>query len=122
MELSTQTHLTVIRKALMTREAELLADVRAAEQSRRTEFEIAAAEPGDHKDQSAGMQEADVEQAQEQRDVRELDRVRAALTRLDTGRFGDCIDCGEPIPWKRLRVQLDAERCAPCQTRAEQHR
>jgi len=122
MDLSTQTHLTTIRQSLLLREAELLASIRGTEQARRAELQSAAAEPGDHKDWSVGLEAADLEEAQENRELRELDQVRSALARLDTGRFGDCVDCGEPIPWKRLLVQLEAQRCAACQAKAERHR
>ena len=27
-------------------------------------------------------------------------RIRAALTRMDEGAFGECVECGEPIPAK----------------------
>jgi DnaK suppressor protein len=31
----------------------------------------------------------------------------------------DCLDCGEPIPAKRLKANPQATRCVTCQTLAE---
>ena len=41
------------------------------------------------------------------------------LHRLDAGRFGDCLECGDPISLARLRVQPAAARCARCQAASE---
>ena len=49
------------------------------------------------------------------RDLDELRQVRAALFRIDSGAYGDCVDCGESIAFERLQVQPAAERCASCQ-------
>lgn len=40
-----------------------------------------------------------------------LDRVRAALARLDDGTYGVCEVCGEPISDARLEVRPWATRC-----------
>jgi RNA polymerase-binding transcription factor DksA len=56
----------------------------------------------------------------------EHDRVRAhqledALRRLDGDEdYGGCVDCGEPIPFERLRALPWAERCAADQERLEE--
>ena len=50
-----------------------------------------------------------------QRDLDEAAEVAAALQRLDTARYGDCVDCGEPISLQRLLVQPAAQRRAVCQ-------
>lgn len=46
-----------------------------------------------------------------------LARIDAALARLqnDPGSFGECSDCGEDIPAKRLDLMPFAEYCAKCQ-------
>jgi RNA polymerase-binding transcription factor DksA len=35
------------------------------------------------------------------------------------GTYGECIECGEPIPAARLEVNPTARRCAACQARHE---
>jgi RNA polymerase-binding transcription factor len=49
----------------------------------------------------------------------ELDEIEAAQGRLETGVFGACEHCHEPIPLARLRAMPTARRCATCQTEAE---
>lgn len=45
----------------------------------------------------------------------DLARIRRSLQRLKTGSYGSCIDCGDPIPEKRLKLLPEAERCTGCQ-------
>jgi RNA polymerase-binding transcription factor DksA len=40
--------------------------------------------------------------------------VRAALRRIETGTYGRCAGCGEPIPFGRLLVMPESERCVAC--------
>jgi len=51
--------------------------------------------------------------------VERLNRLRGALQRIERGRYGICVNCGEPIAPKRLRALPDAETCLPCQERME---
>jgi DnaK suppressor protein len=115
MDLVTQNHLTTLRDLLTYRLRDLRAEITAAEQSQRP----AAAEPShevvDQKDEAAQRQELELAGAQEQRDIDEVADVEAALRRLDANAYGDCADCGEPIPMQRLFVQPTAKRCAACQ-------
>lgn len=41
-------------------------------------------------------------------------RLQAALARIDDGTFGDCLDCGEPIPDERLALDPTVPRCLDC--------
>ena len=41
--------------------------------------------------------------------------VDAALSRVDAGSYGECIDCGEPIAPARLEAYPAATRCIDCQ-------
>ena len=120
MDLPTQSHLTTLRHALQFRRAELRADVHAADLARRGSID--STEVADHKDAAVREQAAEVCEAEERRDVEELQRVEAALHRLDIGRFGDCAECGEPIGMQRLFVQPAVERCVACQTAFEHRR
>ena len=42
---------------------------------------------------------------------REVMQIDAALGRMDEGRYGVCIDCGEEIPVERLRALPFTLRC-----------
>lgn len=44
-----------------------------------------------------------------------LEAVEAALARMDTGTYGLCEVCSEPIPEARLETLPHASRCVACQ-------
>jgi DnaK suppressor protein len=48
-------------------------------------------------------------------DYGQLRLVNEALDRLETGDYGICLNCEEPIPAKRLRALPWARYCIPCQ-------
>jgi DnaK suppressor protein len=48
-------------------------------------------------------------------DYAQLRLVQEALDRIDTGDYGICLACEEPIPPKRLRVVSWARYCVKCQ-------
>lgn len=43
-----------------------------------------------------------------------LKRVRGAMTRIDTGSYGKCINCGNMIDTDRLGVDPTTEYCVTC--------
>lgn len=50
----------------------------------------------------------------------QLQRVGAALVRIDKGEFGWCLDCGELIDPRRLEHDPAAALCIGCAEEAEQ--
>ena len=40
--------------------------------------------------------------------------IRKALARLDAGTYGWCEACGAPIPFERLEVIPETQRCVAC--------
>lgn len=46
-------------------------------------------------------------------------RIAAALRRIDSGEFGDCLRCGAMIPEGRLNVDPAATLCLKCATDEE---
>lgn len=55
----------------------------------------------------------DVELASIDRHVAEIRAIDAALLRIAEGRYGTCVDCGEPIGIDRLTAQPTASGAAP---------
>jgi len=51
-------------------------------------------------------------------DYSQLRLVDEALDRMDSGDYGICLACEEPIPAKRLRALPWARYCVPCQEKA----
>ena len=51
-------------------------------------------------------------------DHSKLRLIDAALDRLETGDYGVCLSCEEPIPGRRLDAIPWATYCVPCQEQA----
>lgn len=60
------------------------------------------------------LQSQAMAKAQSARRAGEEARLNAALTRIETGDYGLCEECGEDIPAARLRLDLAALRCVSC--------
>ncbi|HZG88240.1 TraR/DksA C4-type zinc finger protein [Paenibacillus sp.] len=41
----------------------------------------------------------------------QVEKIEAALERMDNGTYGRCLECGEPIPLERLEALPSAEYC-----------
>ena len=65
-------------------------------------------DPADDADQ---LYEAEKNQSLAALARNQLELVEAALARLDNGTYGFCIDCGKPIPPRRLEAQPFAQYC-----------
>ena len=48
-----------------------------------------------------------------------LQLVKQALRAVEEGTYGECRECGEFIPYKRLEVKPEAPFCLPCQQEKE---
>jgi DnaK suppressor protein len=48
-----------------------------------------------------------------------INRLTAALERVDNGTYGICIECGRPIEKARLEAIPEVERCRECQEKQE---
>lgn len=57
--------------------------------------------------------------AEVSRDAGELREVESALLRMKDGTYGECVDCGNDIPFARLHANPSASRCIACQERVE---
>lgn len=53
-------------------------------------------------------------QASERQRRADIQKISAALHRLDAGDYGDCVECGEEIAEKRLEVDPAAAFCIRC--------
>ncbi|PYN44388.1 MAG: hypothetical protein DMD95_11015 [Candidatus Rokuibacteriota bacterium] len=84
--------------------------------------------PGAIGDNSPFADEVDEIQANERREIgfatRELlvgrvNRLSAALDRLNDGEYGTCVECEEPISPARLQALPEVQTCVQCQDRLE---
>jgi DnaK suppressor protein len=79
---------------------------------------------GDRSAADAGSDLTDADRAQAMIDVatRQRTAVVEALKRLDAGVYGECVDCGKPVPEGRLAARPEAARCVQCQSERERRR
>jgi DnaK suppressor protein len=72
--------------------------------------------------------EADHIQASEQREmgllsrerlVERIERLTAALKRMDDGTYGTCVECGKSIGQARLKAIPEVATCVSCQEKIE---
>jgi RNA polymerase-binding protein DksA len=73
----------------------------------------------DLEDESLATLIVDLDLADTDRDLEELQDVEAALARIREGTYGLCLRCGEPIPFERLTAFPTAKRCRTCQVLQE---
>jgi DnaK suppressor protein len=114
-DLPGRAHLETLRGRLVDRLGELQAGLRAAARRRRSGEDTAGAGVFDRKDVAMQEQLSVVDERGETRHRQELGEVAAALRRFDSGTYGDCAMCDEPIVLRRLLARPAAARCADCQ-------
>ncbi|MFD9942331.1 TraR/DksA family transcriptional regulator [Nonomuraea sp. NPDC059023] len=73
-------------------------------------------------DAGSDLTEADRAQAMLDAAVAQRRAVVNALRRIDDGVYGECVDCGKPVPEGRLEARPEAARCVQCQSKQERRR
>lgn len=68
----------------------------------------------DSSEQAAQLGNVQVVSALENEAVHEITQIDAALRRLEDGRYGVCITCGEDISPKRLEAWPASAECVDC--------
>lgn len=61
----------------------------------------------------------EVDMARSDLEIAELGAISRALLRMKQGDYGLCADCGAEIPFDRLKVEPQAERCVACESKHE---
>lgn len=61
------------------------------------------------------LQQQHMASARKQRLEVPVEQVRTALRRIESGTYGTCVRCEEPIGFGRLRVRPEALFCRACQ-------
>ncbi len=84
--------------------------------------DAAAGYPGDPADAGANLSEADRSEAVLEAARAQRGRVLEALSRIENGRYGTCVDCGDPVPEGRLEARPEAARCVRCQAKHDRAR
>ncbi len=77
---------------------------------------IALDEPIGRLSRMDAMQQQGMAKAHRRAAEQRLQRVEAALRRIEAGEYGSCLRCEEPVGIKRLKVQPEAVLCIACQS------
>jgi DnaK suppressor protein len=105
-------------KRLLDERMTVLQAGRAAQQQEGAPVELDQTKVGRLSRMDAMQQQA-MEQATARRAALELQRIRTALGRLQTGEYGYCVKCEEEIAEGRLRVDSATLVCIDCAKEAE---
>lgn len=112
----TDDQLAELRRRLLVRQDELQV---ALERSREGGAPVDLDEPIGRLSRMEAMQQQKMVQAGRAAQEAELGRLALALTDMDSGEYGCCRQCEEPIPFARLKIRPDARICVRCQERRE---
>jgi DnaK suppressor protein len=110
-------HQEVYKTRLQAQMIELRGIVSRIEEDGRSADEDATQDPAD-KASNSYTKELLFSQSNSERNI--LSLVEEALERMESGEYGECIECGGPMHPKRLEAVPWARHCIPCQEKQEQ--
>ena len=114
--MNTVTRNADLRQILIERRRELQDDVQNRIRGGRNDQRN---DGGDHVDKSDAHLQGDIELALLQMRAETLTRISEALVRLEAGKYGTCLSCGDDITKRRLRALPFAVRCQACEEKRE---
>ena len=100
------------RDKLMDRRVGLVGQVQAAEAYSRERDAEATQDPAD---MAANAYTKELLMSMSTNDRQLLESIDAALDRIEAGKYGKCVHCGDPIQEKRLEAVPWARHCLTCQ-------
>lgn len=71
-------------------------------------------------DQAQSVSQETLRRSLQDTEGEEYKRILKALEMLQEGVYGICVDCGQPISEKRLKLFPNATRCLSCQEKLEE--
>jgi RNA polymerase-binding protein DksA len=89
--------------------------------SMKVDRSIDAIEKGDEIDLATGEISRELDAKISMRQHKQVKEIHEALDRIKHGEYGECEDCGDPIPEQRLRLFPAARLCVRCQEEADYH-
>jgi DnaK suppressor protein len=107
-----------LKKILEDRRRELAQDVQGRIRGARAE-DVTQRQSVDQGEVSELDTQDEIEFALLQMKTDTLNRIDAALHRLDEGSYGNCVQCGDEIAEARLRALPFAVRCKGCEEALE---
>ena len=83
--------------------------------------DLAEAEINDEGDYAANSTEVMIDSSITRQQIQELREIEYALAKAQTGEYGVCEMCGEPVGIERLRVKPHAKFCIICREAYEKN-
>ena len=115
-----ESQMSLLENELKAREALLREEVReeladsASDRDRRRGREVQ-----DRGDEANTDQWRETNAAMIDHNEVEIQGIQAALSRMASGTYGLCVNCGDTIGFERLQAWPLANRCVECQSKAE---
>ncbi len=107
--------LEAIKKELLERKKELEAQLADLYQMRNA----AVGEVQDTGDQAQSLSLETLKISLQDNEIAEYNMIGQALKMIAEGTYGICIECGQPIAERRLKLYPNATRCLVCQEALE---
>ena len=104
------------RDRLLERRESLFSQVTEAEMSSRERDLEATQDPAD---MAANAYTKELLISMSTNDRKLLQLIDEALARVESGDYGECVNCGEPVQEKRLNAVPWARYCLSCQDKQE---
>lgn len=108
-----------LKRILEERRREMLGEVHTKIKNVRTEGASGMMQTVEMGDASKAEVHDDIEFALIQMKAETLQKIEAALVRLEEGAYGNCSECGDEISQQRLRALPFALRCKDCEEARE---
>lgn len=112
-----------LRAMLEKRYRELSSQIKGSIRDGRTQdanADVKATLINDSSEVPGGTVEGEIDLALTQLKSEMLQRVAAALSRLEEGNYGSCVECEGEIPEARLKAMPFAIRCRECESAKEE--
>jgi len=109
--------LSDLREELERERAEIANKSKIALEEIRSENERGGRDSGDESTEERGTSAM---LRMKDREKQQLTKVNRALERMEDGTYGECMECGEPIPEGRVRARPAALFCIGCKEQREQ--
>lgn len=105
-----QFQLAKVKKELLERKQELESQLESLSKEKVSDDQVQ-----DAGDQALAIVMENLRSSLQNAEYEEYTRIVRALSAIDSGTFGICVDCGMPISERRLKHYPDASRCIACQ-------
>jgi DnaK suppressor protein len=104
----------IMKEKLIQRRSEMVGSL-----SMQSQEKVSDGQVQDSGDEALSLSMEKLQNTLQQSEMDEVRLIDNALERINRNEYGVCIDCGNPIPEKRLETFPYAARCVACQEKLE---